>query len=78
MNGNTWKLVQTIFIMLLIALLGVFINQSVANSDRVHRIEVEQAELKTRQEATDKNLERIAKDIDEIKGDVKQLLKRGN
>lgn len=78
MNGNTWKLVQTIFVMLLIALLGVFINQSVANSDRVHRIEVEQVELKTRQEATDKNLERIAKDIDEIKGDVKQLLKRGN
>jgi len=79
MGGEIWNLVQTVFIVLLTGLLGVFINQSVSSNERVRRIEIDQAELRERQKATDKNLERIARDIDEIKVDVKQLLKnKGN
>ncbi len=76
-NGKqVWNIVITVFSLLLIALLTVFINQAVANDRKLQELELKQARVEIRQIETDKNFERVAKDIDEIKNDIKTILRR--
>ena len=71
-NGNKksiMSIVYTVFTLILIALLTVFINQGIANTAKVQTIEIKQA-------VTESSVKTISEDIKEIKSDIKTLLSR--
>jgi len=71
-NGNKksiMSVVYTVFTLILIALLTVFINQGIANTAKVQAIEIKQA-------VTESSVKTISEDIKEIKSDIKTLLSR--
>ena len=73
MNGESgktiWNVAYTVLTLIIIALLTVFINRAVANTDKIQGIEIKQA-------VTETTVTRMASDINEIKNDVKTLVKR--
>lgn len=72
LNGNKksiMSIVYTVFTLILIALLTVFINQGIANTAKVQTIEIKQA-------VTESSVKTISEDIKEIKSDIKTLLSR--
>ena len=72
LNGNKksiMSIVYTVFTLILIALLTVFINQGIANTAKVQTIEIKQA-------VAENDIKTISNDIKEIKSDIKTLLSR--